>query len=197
VRVSTDGRVAAAVRGQPRAIARRYAKALLEVARAQGLGVPAALHGELSSFAKSFEASPELRRALQHPTLRAEARRKVVGALAETGGASPLLRRLLDLVATRDRLELLPALAEEYAEARNAAEGRVSAEAVTAVPLADTQKAGVSSALSSAIGKAVELRTRVDPALLGGVLVKLGGRSYDGTVRGQLAALRVRLASGS
>ena len=197
MRVSTDGRVAAAVRGQPRAIARRYAKALLDVARVQGPEAPAALQGELSSFARSFEASPELRQALRHPTLRADTRRKVVGALADTGGASPLLRRLLDLVATRDRLELLPALAEEYAEACNAAAGRVSAGAVTAVPLTDSLKAGLSSALSAAVGKAVELKARVDPAVLGGVLVSVGGRTYDGTVRGQLAALRARLASGS
>ena len=181
---------------QPRALARRYAKALLDVARAQGAR-PAALEQELRGLVRLIDGSFELRSALSLPTLRAEARLRLVRALAEAGKGSPLLRLLLELLAERDRLALLPALAEEFAEARNAAEGRASAEAVTAVPLAQPQRAALSSALGEAVGKTVELKARVDPALLGGVLVKLGGRTYDGSVRGRLAALRARLASGS
>jgi F-type H+-transporting ATPase subunit delta len=178
---------------QPRALARRYAKALFEVAGVQG----AALERELGELVSLIEGSDELRRALLGPTLRSAARRRLVEALAESGQASPLLRRLLVLLAERDRLALLPTLAEEFAETRNAREGRVSAEAVTAVPLAEPQRAALASALSKAVGKQVQLKARVDAALLGGVLVRLEGRSYDGSVRGRLAALRARLVSGS
>ncbi len=184
------------LREQPRALARRYAKALLDVARSQGAR-PASVEQELRGLVRSIDGSPELTRVLRQPTARAEARRRLVGALAEAGQGSPLLLRLLTLMAERDRLALLPALAEEFAQARTAAEGRASAEAVTAVPLAERQRAALASALSVAVGKTVELEARVDPALLGGVLVKLGGRTYDGSVRGRLAALGARLASGS
>lgn len=196
MRAHAPGSRASFVSEQPRALARRYAKALFDVAGAQG-AAPAALERELAELVGLIEGSDGLRRALLGPTLRAAARRRLVDALAEAGQASPLLRRLLVLMAERDRLALLPALAEEFAEVRNARDGRVSAEAVTAVPLAAPQRATLASALGEAVGKQVQLKARVEPALLGGVLVKLGGRSYDGSVRGRLAALRARLVSGS
>ena len=190
------GRRAAVVSEPSRALARRYAKALLDVARAEGQE-PASLGRELSGLVLLMEDNPALRRALLQPTLKAPARRRLVGALAEAGRGSALLRRLLELLASRDRLALLPALAEEFARASSALQGRVSAEAVTAVPLGEPQQAALSEALGAAVGKTVELDARVDPSLLGGVLVKLGGRHYDGSVRAQLAALRARLSSGS
>jgi F-type H+-transporting ATPase subunit delta len=197
VRVSIARRVAAVVREQPRALARRYARAVLEVADTQGAGAPSALAGELSGFATLLQTSGELRRALLNPALGADARRRLLAGLAAAAGSSPLMVRLLELVATHDRVALLPALAEEYAEALNQREGRVSAEAVTAQPLGEAQRGALAQALRTAVGQSVELKARVDPAVLGGVLVKVGGRTYDGTVRARLAALRQRLASGS
>jgi len=70
-------------------------------------------------------------------------------------------------------------------------------KAVSAVPLAEAQRAALAQALGSAVGRNVELEARVDPAVLGGVRVTVGGRTYDGTVRSRLAALRERLVSGS
>jgi F-type H+-transporting ATPase subunit delta len=186
---------AAIVRAEP-AVARRYARALLDVARSQGAAVPHALRDELGGFARLLETDEDLGRALLHPTIATEARRRVVAAVAAGAGASPLLQRLLDVLAGHDRLELLPALAEAYTEALNAVEGRVSAQAVTAVPLAEPQRAALASALCGALGKAVELTSSVDPGVIGGVLVRVGGRTYDGTVRSRLHALRERLASG-
>jgi F-type H+-transporting ATPase subunit delta len=70
----------------------------------------------------------------------------------------------------------------------------VSAEAVSAVTLPEAQRRALAAALGGAV-ELVELRTRVDPALIGGLLVQAGGRTYDGTVRTHLAALRRRLAA--
>jgi F-type H+-transporting ATPase subunit delta len=196
VRVSTANRAAAPMKGPPRALARRYARAVLELAPTQGPGTAAVLGHELSSLAALLQGSDELRHALQNPALGVDARRRVLAGLAAHAGSSPLLCRLLDLLATHDHVSLLPALAEAYEQALNQKEGRVSAEAVTATPLAETQRTALVQAVCSAVGKSVELKARVDPAVLGGVLVKVGGRNYDGTVRAQLAALRQRLASG-
>jgi F-type H+-transporting ATPase subunit delta len=177
------------VTGAPRALARRYARALLDVAGGDAL----ALRDELRAFGRIVEGHPELRRALLEPGLGTEPRRRVLAAVAEGAGASALLRRLLGLLASRDRVSLLPDVIECYAELANAAQGVVSAEVVSAAPLAEAQR----RALAAALGGTVELRSREDPALVGGVLVRVGGTTYDGTVRTRLAALRRRLASPS
>lgn len=195
MRVSTQGRRAAAVTGPTKALARRYARALLDVARIEGGDADAKAAAELRELAALLESNAALRATLLHPALGPEQRRRVLLAIADAGSLSPLLRRLLELLAARDRVALLPALAEAYAEVRNAAAGIVAAEAVTAQPLDAAQAAGLADAVGRATGRQVALRARVDPALLGGVLVRVGGQTYDGTVRGSLAALRARLAT--
>ena len=120
----------------------------------------------------------------------------MLAALAERAGASVLLRRLVELLASRDRVALLPDVAEAYADIANAARGVVSAEAVSAVALPEAQARALAAALGGPAGPA-ELRRRVDPELIGGLLVRVGGKTYDGTVRTRLAALRRRLAATS
>jgi len=179
----------------PRALARRYARALLDVAGGRGEGVALALRDELRAFAPIVTGHASLRRALFHPGLGPDERQRVLAAVAGTVGASELLRRLLDLLASRDRVALLPDVAEAYAVLANAARGVVSAEAVSAHPLPGAQKQALEAVLGA--GARVELRTRVEPEVLGGLLVRMGGKTYDGTVRTQLAALRRRLAASS
>jgi F-type H+-transporting ATPase subunit delta len=179
------------VTGTPRALARRYARALLDVADKQGPNAALALRDELRAFAPVVAGHPELRRALLHPGLGNEAKRRLLAAVADRAGASTLLRRLLDLLAARDRVALLEDVVEAYAGLANAAQGIVSAEAVSAVALPDAQR----RALAAALGDAVELRTRVEPRVLGGLLVRVGGKTYDGTVRTRLDTLRQRLAA--
>jgi F-type H+-transporting ATPase subunit delta len=185
------------VRGQSRPLARRYARAALDVAAAQHEDAPAALARELSALAALVEANAELRRVVDNPGLARDVRRRVLAAVLRAAGASPLLLRLVELLQRHERLAILTALAEEYQDALARREGRFSAEAVTAVPLAPAQRGALTEALRSLLGRAVELKARVDPAVLGGVRVTLGGRTYDGTVRARLGELRRRLASGS
>jgi len=181
------------VSGIPRALVRRYARALVSVATQGSADEALALRDELRAFASFLEGNVELRATLLQPTLRPGPRRRVVAALAERTRASDLLRRLLLLLADRDRLSILPALAEAYAEQLNAERGVLTAEAVSAVPLGAAQR----RALAAALGKATEVESRVDPAVLGGLLVRVGGKTYDGTVRTRLATLRHRLAGSS
>lgn len=178
----------------PRALARRYARALLYVAsQGEGQGV-LALRDELRAFAQQLDGHPQLRRALAHPTLAAERKRRLVLALADAAKATPLLKRLLELLSSRVRLSLLPDVAEAYAELANAARGVVAAEVASAVPLAAGQAQALERALKGNAAS-VELRTRVEPALVGGLVVRAFGRTYDGSVRERLAALRRRLAA--
>ena len=109
--------------------------------------------------------------------------------------ASERLQRLLELLLARDRIALLPAIAEAYAERVNARRGIVSAEVVSAVPLGAAQRTALVKALRRVSGLEVDIVTREDPELLGGVRVRMAGRTYDGTVRGRLAALRRHLSA--
>jgi F-type H+-transporting ATPase subunit delta len=196
VRVSAEGGRASVVKRHARAQARRYARALLAVASAAGPEQPMQLRAELDAFARLFETSRDLVARLMHPGLGAASRRRLLAAVAERAGASAPLRRLLVLLAERDRLRLLPALADAYRDELNASRGVVSADAASAVPLADAQREALAAALGAIVGKHVELTSRHEPALVGGVLVRLAGRSYDGSLRSQLVALRRRLAAG-
>jgi F-type H+-transporting ATPase subunit delta len=176
------------VSGASRPLARRYARALLDVAHAKGDAL--AVRDELRALVPAVTGHDALWRALVRPDVSAEAKGRILAAVAASAGASPLVGRLLALLAERDRVALLPAVAEAYADAANAAQGVVSAEAVSASPLSGDER----RALEAALGGAVELRARVDPALVGGLLVSVGGTTYDGSVRARLAALGRRLA---
>jgi F-type H+-transporting ATPase subunit delta len=184
------------VKGPSRTLARRYARALLDVAAATGMREAIALRDDLDRFLALVRHRSDLASALEHPGLGADAKRRVAVAITERLGASPLLGRLLVLLATNDRLALLPALAEAYAEMLNARRGVVLAQAVSAVELAGDQRQALAAALAKAAGLEVELSTRVEPEVLGGLVVRMGGTTYDGTVRARLAALRRSLAAG-
>jgi F-type H+-transporting ATPase subunit delta len=163
------------------------------VANAGGKRGVLALRDELRAFVSQL-GQPQLRQALAHPALAAEPKRRLMLALAKAAKLTPLAKRLVELLSARDRLALLPDVAEAYAELANAAQGVVTAEVASAVPLGAVQKKALEAALKGS-GASVELRTRVEPALVGGLVVRAFGRTYDGSVREQLAALKRRLAT--
>lgn len=181
--------------GRASATARRYARALLEVARKQA--DPARVHEELCSAAALLEENRSLRDALTHPGLRTERKSALAAAVFERAGATELLRRLVRLLGERDRFDLLPAIASAYTEEWNLARGVVSAEVVSARPLERTQRAALAEAIRRATGQEADLAARVDPEVLGGLRLTMQGRTYDGTVRGRLRALRSRLVEGT
>ena len=178
------------------ALARRYARALLDVAAAKGRTTPLELRDELRGFASELEAHAGLRKALAQPTLGAEAKRKLVTALADAAKASPLLSKLVEVLAARDRLGLLGEVAAAYSDLANASQGVVAAEVVSAVPLAPAQRKALEQALAGQAGS-IELTSEVEPGLVGGLVMRMAGRTYDGSVRTRLAALRRRLAASS
>ena len=178
-------------RGAP-GTARRYARALLDVALEKG--VAEALRAELQEMAAVIAGHEDLSALLANPAVSAERKKKLVSAVASRAKASDLLTRLLTLMGERDRLGLLRLVAAAYAKLWNAHRGVVAAEAVSATPLDEAQTRDVAQALAAATGHEVDLSARVDPRLLGGMLVKMEGRTYDGSVRARLLALRRTLA---
>lgn len=178
------------------AIARRYAKALLDVAVAES--DPVAVGTQLADVRSTIEGHDELRRVLTHPAVPSTRKRAAVEALLarDTRLASPV-RKLLLLLADRDRLGLLGLLAEAYGEALRVHQHIVRADVTTAVPLSADAARALEHGLSRATGQRVTLETRVDPAILGGVIARLGSVIYDGSVTRQLERLKATLIAGS
>ena len=176
-------------------IARHYARALLDVAL-QG-GSAETLRGELRDAAGLLAENKDLTEVLANPAISPERKKAIVLAVWAEGRGSALFRRLLSLLVDNRRIDALPAIESAFGALWNAHQHVASAEVVTAFALDAGQQGQLASALEKALGMGVEMRMTTSPAVLGGVLVRVAGKSYDGTVRASLRALKERLASGA
>lgn len=173
-------------------LARRYARAVLEIGSAQGnldkLGA------DLRSLAKAMHDSAELQSSLTNPAIRRSDRRKVVDALIVRIGAQPMTKNLISLLLDHERLATLPGISRELDAMIEAKAGRTTAEIVSARPLDPAQLSQITAAIEKLSGKTVTVTKREDPNLLGGVVAKVGDTVYDGSLRTQLKTLRDELA---
>jgi F-type H+-transporting ATPase subunit delta len=175
-----------------RSISRRYAVALFDVARKAGSEEKAGR--DLSELVRLIGGHAELSRVLSSPAVPATAKRDIIGAvMAQAGDLSAEVRRMVTMLADRDRLAALPQLAAAYAELLLDAQRIVTADVVTATALTDASRAALSAALGRATGKSVRLTERVDPAIVGGVVARVGSFVYDGSVTRQLERMRDKL----
>ena len=176
-------------------LARRYARAVVEIGTAHGnldkLGA------DLRALAKAMHDSSELVTALINPAIRRADRRKVIDGLLQWISAAPHTRNVVYLLLDGERMASLAAIAREVDAMIEARAGRMSAEVTSARPLDATQLSEIINALEKLSGKKVAVTRREDPELLGGVVAKLGDTIYDGSLRTQLRTLRDELtASG-
>src|SRR5687767_216794 len=174
-----------------RASAARYAKALFDIASAES--TPEQAEKELVAFADLVAGHDDLRQALASPAIPAARKRAVVAQLLDRQQPSGPVRKLLLLLAERDRLELLTDLVSVFHERVMEHLRIVQAEVTTAAPLPPDRIAQLQQRLSASIGQTVTLTAKVDPALIGGMVTRIGSTVYDGSVATQLAALQQRL----
>lgn len=145
---------------------------------------------DLAAFADLVAAHPDLQRVLANPVVPAPALHQVVGELAARLGLTPAVSKLLLMLADRSRLGLLPDLVSVYRERLMDHQQVVRAEITTATPLAQDRVDELQQRLSRATGRDVRMTTKVDPALIAGVVARMGGTVYDGSIATQLATLR-------
>lgn len=174
-----------------RTAATRYAKALLDVASSDADA--AALDRDLTGVAEAMDAHRELRMALTSPSVPAAGKRKIVSAVGERLGLGEVSRRALDLLAERDRLGNLAEVLTVFRERLLERQKIQRAEVRSATPLSPETARAIETRLSAVTGTTVKVDTVVDPALIGGVLAKVGSTVYDGTVKTQLEKLRKQL----
>ena len=177
-----------------RSSARRYAAALFDVAAKSGSAEAAGQ--QLATLSSVMGDHAELVSALETPAVPSDVKKNLVVAIARAAGAlSAEVERLIALLANRDRLPLLPDVAAAYVARLNQEKKIVPAEVVTAVPLTPEHRAAVASALGRASGGEITLTERVDPAIIGGVVARVGSVVYDGSVARQLERLRQKLSA--
>jgi F-type H+-transporting ATPase subunit delta len=172
-------------------LSRRYAKALFELAQEAGQEEQVDQEGE--EFYAAYSGS-ELQGLLTNPAFSLESRKKVLLKVAEVQRLSPLTIHFLSLLLERDRLAYLPGIVSSYRRMLNQAKGRVEAKVVGASPLEPAILDRLDQMLRGISGKEVVLEQETDPALIGGVLIELEGKIYDGSVRTQLEKMKQRIA---
>ncbi len=149
-----------------------------------------ALGKELASVAETVRGSKELTRLLSSPVIPQDARRSVMKEVLAKLGVGAVVRNAVLLLSDRRRGALVPEISDAYAQLGDEKTGKVHAEVASAVPLSDAQYARLAKLLEQLTGKTVTLARKVDPALIGGVVTRIGDKIYDGSVRTRLAELR-------
>jgi F-type H+-transporting ATPase subunit delta len=147
------------------------------------------VHADLTGLTRLTDESPELKRLIESPVISRTDQVNAITAVAERAGLDDLTKRLLGLMASHRRLFALPGVAKAYAGMLAAEKGEVAAEVVSAVPLGAAEIATLEKSIASFVGQAVNVETRVDPALLGGVTVRVGSRMLDASLRTKLMQL--------
>ena len=172
-------------------IAERYAEAFFELAQDEGKAP--ATEQDLDALRAAYDDSEDFRRLVLSPAFSSDQKTAGIAAVLEKGGADQLTRNFGQLLAKNGRLSLLLTAIAEFKRIAAEARGEVSAEVVSAHPLSDDQVAELKTQIGASVGKDVTLDTRTDPDLLGGLVVKVGSRMIDSSLKTKLARLRARL----
>lgn len=181
----------AAGSGQASGVAARYATALFELAEGQkALDKVAA---DLTTLEAMLQDSEELRQAMRSPLFSRAAQADAVTALAGKAGLTKLTGSFLGVLARNRRLAALPQILTAFRAMLAAKRGEVTAEVVSAVPLNAQQLEAVEASVKRHVGKTVRLEARVDPALLGGLVVRIGSRMVDASLRTRLQQLELAM----
>ena len=170
---------------------RLYAKALFEAA--EDSGRVDAVQRDLGEFADAVEGSPELTAFLANPQVDPAAKVGVLGELSE--GSDELVHNFLRLIALKGRAGQIPGIRDEFQALVDRAQGRVAVELTTAFELSDDEAASIVAQIEQSSGRKVEATRKVDPELVGGMILQAGSLRVDASVRGRLQRLRHELAT--
>jgi F-type H+-transporting ATPase subunit delta len=175
------------------AAAGRYARALFDVVRQERGGLEQ-VETDLRQFVDLFIQHPALAATLGNPAIPASKKLAVVRALIDRAGPiSPVLARMILMLAERDRLMLLPEILRVYRDRLMDHQQVIRGEVTTAVALPPEKLRSLEQGLQQATGKKVFLEARVDASIIGGVVTRLGSTVYDGSVTTQLQKLKQSL----
>lgn len=175
-------------------VSSRYARALFEALTSDGSGPEAGL-SQLESFAAVLVREPAAREILLNPVVLPEHRDRFIARIAEALGMDIRVRKLIGLLVERRRVGILDDVIAAYRGMLDEKNGIVRAVVTAAELLDESERLGIARRLEQSLGKQVVMDVRQDATLLGGVVVRIGGTVYDGSLRQYLGGLRSRLAA--
>jgi F-type H+-transporting ATPase subunit delta len=182
--VSTDDPMMAGMAG-------RYAAALFELAKDQRQ--IEAVEADIKTFQELLDSSEDLRRLVRSPVVPAEDQLRALTALLGKTGISPLTANFIKLITRNRRLYAVADILKTFRALLARERGEVTADVATAHALSPQQMQVLSDTLKASIGKNVQINTRVDPNLLGGLVVKVGSRMIDSSLRTRLNSLKIAM----
>jgi F-type H+-transporting ATPase subunit delta len=171
----------------------QYATALAEIALQQGATEP--VSNQLMDFGKTYAESAELRNFLSNPAVLPEQKHGVIEKVVERLGASRIIRNFLFVVVDNQRAQQLPQMVHTFLEVIRQRQGVAEADVESALELSAVQKKQLLQTLERLTGKKIQAKYSLDPALLGGVVVRIGDTIYDGSLKNRLNQMRTRLAA--
>ena len=172
-------------------LAARYAAALFDLADTQK--VIDRVAGDLSELKAMIGGSDALRSLIRSPIRSRDEQGRAMAALLQQAGTSDLVRKFVGLVARNRRLFVLPQMIDEFLAELARRRGEMRAEVTAAKPLSDQQQASLAEAIRRSVGGKVTVDVRVDPALIGGLVVKVGSRMVDSSLKTKLQRLQLAM----
>jgi len=176
---------------QSTGLAGRYAAAIFELAEAEK--ALDAVADDLAVFGRMIEASDDLRRLVRSPVVSRDEQEKAVLAIADKAGMNKLTQNFVGVIAQNRRLFALPDMIGAYHAILASHRGEATVEVVSAKELTDAQLNALSGALKKAVGSKVTVDAKIDPGLLGGLIVKVGSRMVDSSLRTKLQQLHLAM----
>lgn len=174
--------------------AARYARALFDVAVKEQAALDQ-IESDLAGVVDLFTRYPALQKVLLNPAVPVPRKRAAIDELTRRAGTAPILAKLLDLLAERDRLVLLPDVLASYRERLMDHRHVVRAEVTTAEAIDGRRMDAIQRSLATLTGRTVNVSSKVDPALIGGMVARVGSTVYDASVARQLERMKERLES--
>ncbi len=176
-------------------VAERYAIALYELAEADK--ELDAVADDLRGIGALIEGSADLKRLIGSPLFYRDDQAKGILAVLEKAGVSDLTRRFVGVIARNRRLFALPAIVEQFLELLATRRGEVKANVAAATELTETQIENLTAALKKALGGKVVVETKVEPNLIGGLVVRVGSRMIDTSIQTKLQRLQLAMKGAS
>ncbi|UJF33280.1 F0F1 ATP synthase subunit delta [Paenibacillus hexagrammi] len=172
-------------------VAKRYAKALFEVA--QEKNAVSQVEEELTSVGSAIKDNADLQKFLSHPNIGASVKTDLLKQ-SLSGKVSEMVMNTLQVLIDKGRISILSALVSDYVKIANEALGQASATVYSTASLTDAQQAEIAAQFSKITGKTIRVTNVIEPKLLGGIQVRIGDRLYDGSIAGKLDRLAKSLA---
>ncbi len=182
--MATDGTIVEGMAG-------RYASALFDLAKEASKAKE--VEADLTKFQKLLDESEDLRRMVRSPVISTEDQSRAMGAIMSKAGIGGLAANFFNLITSNRRLFSAGDMIKGFRALAAKDRGEMSAEVTSAVALNDAQVAELKKSLKKSVGKDVALNTRIDPSLLGGLVVKVGSRMIDSSLKTKLQNLKVVL----